>query len=144
MALRRETDVAAAEPEENTAQTSASLETQIVVREGAGNSTESDDVGDAQKPSEESLLAARDRMIALLAEARARGVVQIKNDSGDGEIATALSQSADSIAEENLATATPSDQAVASVTCIDPARFSDRPSGATRLRNHPGASRGSG
>lgn len=127
LSVTSENGVVTAKPVENTAQASVSPATQIVVREVADKITDSDDVGDAQKPSEESLLAARDRMIALLAEARARGVVQIKNDSGGDEIANALSRNVNDKAGENTANATPGNEAAESVTCIDPTRFSDRP-----------------
>lgn len=118
-----ENGVVTAKSAEVSAPASVSPETQIVVREATG----SDGADEAQKPSEESLLAARDRMIALLAEARARGVVQIKNDSGNGEIANALSQNAGGKDLENSANATTSAEPAEPVSCIDPTRFSDRP-----------------
>ena len=101
----------------------------ILVRDNMAEVTTGEIATDqaSQKPTPENLAAARDRMIALLAEARARGVVQIKNGSGGENVLNANSQTENSAAVEDAASKPADGAPEETVTCIDPARFSDRP-----------------
>ena len=116
---------------DQTATTTANLQQPSLVLPGIKNVKEETLTEEtAQKPTPENLILARDRMIALLAEARARGVVQIKGASDNGDAVIGAPLTANVAVEQNASNNEPATEPTEPsepVVCIDPARFSDRP-----------------
>ncbi len=116
-----ETHIVVREAATATAPTKVAPETHIVVREPAASTTENNGSDDTSEPKSDSLIAARDRMIALLAEARARGVVQIRGNANNEDLEKALSQAATTDEEA------PDSESKKVAQCIDPAWLADQP-----------------